>query len=118
MKKKFVILLLVAIFAISGTKATFAASGWQSLGSWTMSNSITVTSKDGGNLKVRVNGSQTKYSFKLVRNIAGNLWGPTQTTSGVSGDNSTTFSGLSKGASYRIYLDAPRGGSVNITVFD
>lgn len=118
MKKKFVILLLVAIFAISGTKATYAESGWQRVGTWTISNSITVTSTDGGNLKVQVNGSTTKYSFKLVRNIAGNLWGPTQTTSGVSGKNYTVFSGLSKGARYKIYLDSPRGGSVNISVYD
>ncbi|MEB6551125.1 hypothetical protein MXL46_18940 [Heyndrickxia sporothermodurans] len=120
LKKGSILLALVVLFAFSGTKATFAAGTgtWEKIGTWTMSNVITFDSTDGGDLKVCVNSSTSKYSFKLVRNIVGNLWGPTKTTTGGSSNCAIFRDAVTKNAGYKLYLDSPRTGSVNITVYD
>ena len=118
MKKKIAGLCLGLILVFTSLNSVEAASGWQNIGSWTMSDMVFVTSDDGGDLKVRVNGSKSKRTFKLVRNWTGNFWGTTQTTKVVDGENYTTFTGLAKGGRYKLFLDDTENGSVNITVFD
>ncbi len=115
MKKKITGFCLALILAFSSLNSVEAASGWQTIGTWTMSRVIVFTSIDGGDVAACVPGTG-KETFGLTRNLS--IWPVTsKTTSGVSGNNCAVWrDAVTAGMSYRLYLES--GGTVTVTVKD
>ena len=115
MKKKIAGLCLGLILVFTSLNSVEAASGWQNIGTWTMSKVIVFTSIDGGDVKACVPGT-AKETFGLGKNQTIDIISSKQ-TSGVKGDNCAVWrDAVTKGSSYRLWLES--GGTVVVTVYD
>lgn len=95
------VLILLLILAIP--TPSFAASGWQHLGTekrnFSADSSLNTYSyivKDGGNFKVDINGTNSTGNYAVTAYVNGSWYG----SKGVGyfdGDGYVTFSGLSSG---------------------
>lgn len=116
MKKKIAGLCLGLILVFASLNSVEAASGWQNIGTWTMSNVIVFESTDGGDVKACVPGT-AKETFGLGKNKAIDPNIVSKKTSGVKGDNCAVWrDAVTKGVTYRLWLES--GGTVVVTVYD